>query len=167
MSRTLSRMTLRTPGPLLVLGGLTVALVDGLDAVIVSRTRGIGAGRVFQGIASGLLGRASFDGGAASIALGVGVHVTIAIAAVLVLYTAAARWPALTRRPWVTGPAYGVLVYLFMNLVVIPLSAIGMRPVSRVQLVNGLLIHALGVGLPAALFARQALSTRRDRRATL
>jgi hypothetical protein len=157
-------MTLRTPGPVLVLGGLTVALVDGLDAVILSRTRGIGAGRVFQGIASGLLGRASFNGGTASIALGVAVHVTIATAAVLVLYAAASRWPALTRRPWAIGPAYGVLIYLFMNLVVIPLSAIGLRPVSRVQLVNGLLIHALGVGLPAALFVRQALSMDRAAR---
>jgi len=158
-------MKLRTPGLVLVLGGLTVALVDGLDAVILARTRGVGAGRVFQGIASGLLGRASFDGGAASVALGVAIHVTIATAAVVVLYGAALRWPTLTRRPVLAGPCYGVLVYLFMNLVVIPLSAIGLRPVSRPQLVNGLLIHALGVGLPAALFVRHALSIGRGRRA--
>jgi hypothetical protein len=43
-----------------------------------------------------------------------------------------------------------------MSFVVVPLSAIGARSPSTGVLLNGLLIHALGVGLPAALSARAA-----------
>jgi uncharacterized membrane protein YagU involved in acid resistance len=58
----------------------------------------------------------------------------------------------------VCGLVYGVLVYLFMNLVVLPLSAAG-RPTFVVPVVvNGVLIHMLGVGLPSALFAKAASS---------
>lgn len=53
---------------------------------------------------------------------------------------------------------YGVLVYLFMNLVVLPLSATagGGFPPPFGILLNGVLIHIFGVGLPSALFARAA-----------
>ena len=50
--------------------------------------------------------------------------------------------------------AYGVAVYFFMNLVVIPLSAIGAVRFSPVLFANGILIHVFGVGIPSALFAR-------------
>jgi hypothetical protein len=55
------------------------------------------------------------------------------------------------------GLVYGLLVYAFMNLLVLPLSAAGGGGFpSPPVLANGLLIHALGVGLPSALFARAA-----------
>jgi len=40
-----------------------------------------------------------------------------------------------------------------MNLVVIPLSAIGAVRCSWPRLVNGILIHVFGIGIPSALFA--------------
>jgi hypothetical protein len=50
-----------------------------------------------------------------------------------------------------------VLVYLFMNYVVLPLSAFTQGgPAALPVLLNGLLIHIFGVGLPSALFARAA-----------
>jgi hypothetical protein len=53
---------------------------------------------------------------------------------------------------------YGLAVYGVMNYVVIPMSAIGPRtaPTPLPVLANGLLIHAFGVGVPAALVARAA-----------
>ena len=70
------------------------------------------------------------------------------------------RWAwfcTLRRRPFLTGPLFGLVAYGVMNYIVIPLSAAasgGTPPVP--VLLNGLLIHAFGVGLPAALFARAA-----------
>ncbi len=63
----------------------------------------------------------------------------------------------LTRHPIPCGIVYGLLAWLVMNRVVIPLSAIGTAvwPVLPV-LANGLLIHAFGVGLPSAIFAALA-----------
>jgi hypothetical protein len=58
----------------------------------------------------------------------------------------------LRRRPAVCGILYGLMTFAVMNLVVLPLSAIGHVPqFSPVSLTNGLLIHAFGVGLPTAV----------------
>ena len=91
-----------TPARALLLGGLTVGVLDGFDALVFFGLRGV------------------------------------------------------PQRPWIYGPLYGLLVYAVMNFVVIPLSAVAARSPSTSVLVNGLLIHALGVGLPAALSARAA-----------
>lgn len=56
---------------------------------------------------------------------------------------------------------YGIAVYFVMNYVVIPLSAASRGAFSMPVFLNGILIHAFGVGLPAALFARAALEDRR------
>jgi hypothetical protein len=50
------------------------------------------------------------------------------------------------------------MVYGIMTWVVVPLSAAASNPPSLPVLINGLLIHAWGVGLPSALFARAAWS---------
>jgi len=145
-----------TPARALLLGGLTVGVLDGLDALIFFGLRGVPPARLFQGIASGLLGRSAFAGGMATALLGVLLHFFIAFAVVTTYHVAARRLPGLTDRPWIYGPLYGLLVYAVMSFVVVPLSAIGARSPSTDVLLNGLLIHALGVGLPAALSARAA-----------
>jgi len=137
-------------------GGLTVGALDGLDAVVFFGLRGVPAPRIFQAIASGLLGRAAFQGGLATVALGVALHFFIAFTVVVTFYAASRRLPALTRRPLVWGPLYGIAVYLVMNLIVLPLSAAAHGMPSPPVLVNGVLIHMFGVGLPSALFARAA-----------
>jgi hypothetical protein len=73
-------------------------------------------------------------------------------------YAASRRLPALARRPLVFGPLYGLVVYAVMNYVVVPLSAavVGSGPKPIPVIVNELLIHVIGVGLPAAIFAARA-----------
>lgn len=145
------------PARALLLGGVAVGVLDLLDAVLFFGARGVPPVAILQSIASGLLGRAAFRGGAATAALGVLLHFFIAFAVVAVYYVASRRFPALRRHPLVFGPLYGLAVYAVMNAVVLPLSAAahGMPPLP--VLINGLLIHVLGVGLPSALAARAAL----------
>jgi hypothetical protein len=145
-----------------IYGGLTIGLLDGLDALIFFGPRGVAPERIFQAIAAGLIGRATaFGGGWVTTALGAVLHLTIALTIATVYYQASLRVPTLVRRPLVCGPLYGVLVYLVMNLIVIPLSALGRGSPTVPVVINGVLIHLVGVGLPAALFARraQALAT--------
>jgi hypothetical protein len=147
-----------SPPRAILFGGLAVGVLDGMDAVLFFGARGVPAPRIFQGIASGLLGPASFRGGAATALLGVVLHFTIALGIVAVYVAASRRWTALARRPLAFGPLYGLAAYAVMNGIVLPLSAVaagGPKPLP--VLVNGLLIHMIGVGLPAALFARAAL----------
>ncbi len=143
---------------LLALGGLVVGVLDILDAFVFFGLRGIPLIAIPQSIASGLLGRAAYRGGVPTAALGLLLHFGISFTIVSVYY-AASRWlPALARQPLVFGPLYGLVVYGVMNYVVIPLSAavVGSGPKPAAVIANGLLIHMIGVGLPAALFGAMA-----------
>jgi hypothetical protein len=141
-----------------IYGTLAVGTLDALDAIVFFGLRsGAQPIRIFQGIASGLLGPAARQGGVRTAALGVVLHYFIAFGIVVTYFLASRRIPVLTRHPVVCGLLYGLAAYAVMNLVVIPLSKIGgpTMPAAPV-LANGLLIHMFGVGLPTALFARAA-----------
>lgn len=149
----------------IVYGTLVVGTLDALDAVVFFGLRsGATPIRIFQSIASGLLGRASFQGGLGTAALGVCLHFFIAFVIVTIYHVASRRARILTDRPVMFGLLYGVAAYFVMSRIVVPLSAAGDGGWPPLPvLVNGLLIHALGVGLPSALFARAAASRSRAR----
>lgn len=137
-------------------GGLVVGVLDGLAAVINAGLSGASPVRVFQFIASGLLGSASFSGGLATALLGVLIHFLIAFVAATVYYRASLSFPVLIRRALMCGMIYGVVVYFFMSRIVVPLSATRKSPLSFTQLLTSLIIHILFVGLPIALLARRS-----------
>jgi len=138
-------------------GTLTVGTLDGLDAIVFFGLRGASPVRIFQSIAGGLLGRAaSVSGGLPTAALGLVLHYFIAFVIVTTFVLASKRLTVLTRHPIWSGLLYGVGVYLVMNLIVIPLSALGRGAFVLPVVANGVLIHMFGVGLPSSLFARAA-----------
>ena len=139
-------------------GTVTVGVLDLLDAFVFFGMRGAAPRRILQSIASGVLGRAAYQGGTRTAALGLLLHFFIAFGIVVVYFAATRLLPALHRRPWLFGAAYGIVVYVVMNQVVVPLSAaaVGSGPTPVPVLINGLLIHILGVGIPSALFTRAA-----------
>jgi uncharacterized membrane protein YagU involved in acid resistance len=144
-----------------VLGGLVLGTTDLTFAcTFAALNSGASPVRVFQAVARGVLGRASFNGGAASAALGVGLHYFIAISMALVYYAASRRYPALARRPIAYGIPYGVLLYLIMNLVVLPLSAIGMPSFSDTLWVTLSVIMHMVFGVICAVAARSASKPR-------
>ena len=149
-----------TPARAVLFGALVVAVLDILDAIAFWGLRGAAPIRVFQGIAAGLLGREAFGGGVATALLGASLHAFIAFSVVSVYYLASARLRFLALRPWVFGPLYGSLVYLFMYGVVLPLSAAPTPKYSFAHVANGLFAHLFLVGLPSALFVRAARATR-------
>jgi hypothetical protein len=140
----------------ILFGTLVVGTLDALDAIVFFGLRsGAGPTRIFQGIASGLIGPAARQGGLKTAALGVFLHYFIAFGIVTTYFLVSRRALLLTRHPVMCGLLYGLLAYAVMNLVVIPLSKIGGPTMPALPvLANGLLIHMFGVGLPSALFAR-------------
>jgi hypothetical protein len=82
------------------------------------------------------------------------LHFVIATGVVVTYFLASRRIHALTEHPWALGAIYGVAVFGVMNFVVIPLSAVSLRPRSFLAMMPGILIHIFGVGIPAALAAR-------------
>ncbi len=149
-----------TRGRAIALAGLTIGTLDILDAFIFFGVRsGAQPLRILQGIAGGLLTRpVAQSGGLPTALLGLALHFFIATTIAAVYMFASRAIPMLARRPCVFGPLYGIAAYFVMNLVVLPLSASpppAFNPATPV-LINGLLIHMFGVGLPAALFASRA-----------
>src|SRR5687767_2250647 len=93
-----------------VLGGLTAGVLDILDAFAVATLNGGSPIRVLQAIASGIFGRAAYEGGMPAAALGLGLHFVIAIGAAATFFLATRRWPILLQRPVLSGLTFGLAV---------------------------------------------------------
>lgn len=133
------------------LAGLICGVLDGLTAVALAGGRWI---RLFQFIASGILGPNAFKGGLGAATLGIALHFSIALGAAAVYYAASRAVPFLVERAILCGIAYGVAVHLFMYFVTIPLSAIGKRPFSTRGFLTQLMVHMIVVGPSIALVVR-------------
>ena len=143
--------------PLVVLAGIVGATCDITYAILYYGWQGVPAERILQTVASGVLGKASYDGGWSTAALGLACHYAIVIVAAAVFWAVARRWTWLRSEPITAGLAFGVAIYGFMNFVVLPLSAYP-YPLRFPLLTTatGLLVHMVGVGLPIALITRRA-----------
>jgi hypothetical protein len=147
--------------------GLIAGTLDMSDAIIYSHIRGVTAERVCQYIASGLIGMKSFSMGATSAALGLMLHYFIALSWTAIFYMASRRLMILTRHPILSGLVYGLAVYLFMNLIVVPLSGVPRPkgPPSLVSRVNGVLAVVLCIGLTISLLVSRWAPTGRSKTA--
>lgn len=143
---------------LLVIAAATLlaGTLDILDAFTFwGVTKAVPPERILQSIASGLLGKAAFQGGTGAAALGLLLHYFIMSVMAALYVLAARRLPVLVRRPLLMGLAYGAATYVVMNYVVLPLSAVG--PASAFawpRFINNLGAHLVLVGIPIALVAR-------------
>lgn len=147
-----SQKTMSLPKAILW-GGLVAGVLDAIDGVVAFGLKGLNPIQVLQYIASGLLGPSSFSGGLATAALGTVLHFVIAFVASAV-YVFASRWlTALKTNPVLSGLLFGAAVYFFMNYLVLPLSSVAHSPFSLVMFLNGVIGHALFVGVPIAWYA--------------
>jgi hypothetical protein len=127
----------------ILIGGTLAGTFDLAVALLI-------AGRnVPRGIAGGLLGKSALQGGLGIWVLGIVLHYVIALCAAAIYCQASRRLAFLNEHWFVSGLFFGIGVYLVMNLIVLPLSALHtMGPYNHRTLVGGILIHMLFVGLP-------------------
>lgn len=148
----------RNAAKAILLGGLIAGTLDLMAAFVSAwlRTRTTPL-RLSQYIASGAIGPAAFSGGNKTALLGVAFHFLIATTAAVVFYLASRVLRFLVEWPIPMGLLYGVLVYLFMNFVVLPRSAIAparIAPALSARAIQALIIMFC-VGLPVALIVRR------------
>jgi len=116
--------------------------------------------RVLQSIASGVLGKSAFQGGSDTVILGAILHCTVAYGWTAIFLIAARHWRAFSRvlagryGALKTGFPFGVVVWLVMDFVVMPLSHAKPTPVGSSWFLVSLLWHPVGVGLPMAVVLR-------------
>jgi len=144
--------------PFMKRNGLLAIVVGGIAAGTLDLTQAclLFGWRIPLSIAAGLLGRAAFKGGAGTYALGVFLHFFIALSFAAIYYAASRTLAFLKEHPLVCGLFYGMAVENTMNLVVLPLSALHARgPYTLHDLILGLVVHAVVVGLPIAYSVRR------------
>ena len=120
------------------------------------------AARLWQGVAATVLGPKALEGGAATVAIGLLLHLGVALTWSAVFLAAARAWPAL--RHAIATPAgalgvaaaYGPLIWLVMSLVVIPLAT-GRPPRFGVRWWVQIFAHLPFVTLPLVFTARRVL----------
>jgi len=141
------------PALAILLGGGIAATLDMIYAIVSNEYYAdLPPQWTMQSVASGLLGDPAFDSGAAGALLGTFAHYAILFVAAGLYYLASRRIPALRTHAIICGIVFGVLVYLFMNFVVLPLSAFPFDlkfPIGR--LMRGFVSHGLLVGVPIAI----------------
>lgn len=138
--------------------GLIGGALDILAAFIIyGAVYGAKPVRILQSITAGLQGPAAYQGGTASAAFGLALHFFIAFVAGLVLAVAMMRIDLLRRSTLATGAAFGVAMYFFMQMIVLPLSLAASSSPDMKGLAIGIAIHIFLFGLPMAFAARRVL----------
>ena len=152
----------RTARRAILIGGLIAGALDITTVFVLAGLHGVGPVRIFHGIAEALIGPASQRGGAATAALGLLMHFSIATFWTAVFYFLSRRFPVLVERPLVFGPLYGALVFILMYRVAIPLvlalNALYLTefdPTIPPLRLRQLFVHLVCVGLPIALAVRR------------
>jgi len=136
----------------ILVGGVAAGILDIVYAFVLTGLRGGTPLRVLQSVASGVLGSSAYQGsGAATGTLGLALHIGITIVAAAVYYVAARRSTLMRDHYLAAGSLFGALVYLFMNFVVLPLSAVPFETLrTPAAMLQGFVSHALLVGIPIA-----------------
>jgi hypothetical protein len=139
-----------------VCGGLVAGTLDiGAGALI----NAVSPLLVLQFIASGVLGKAAYQAGIAGVALGLGLQWAMSLL-IAAIYVAARRWLAPVRnlltRSWLLGGVLaGVVIFVVMSFIVLPLSAAvpQLQPTALGAVEN--LLAMLGFGLIIAFAAHR------------
>ncbi len=130
--------------PAITVAGLIVGVLDISSAVVIWWQRGVALQRGLQGIAAGLLGANSYEGGMATASLGLALHFFVAFVVVSIFYLTSRKIPFLTKQPVVSGVFYGIGVYIVMYWFVLPMA-----------FSIAIAIHIFLIGLPTALIMRR------------
>jgi uncharacterized membrane protein YagU involved in acid resistance len=114
--------------------------------------------QILQGIASGIFGRNAYAGGAAMAITGLVFHYVIAMFFTIGYFLVYPHLPFLHKLPIVSGVLYGAIVWMIMNLVVLPLSAYNRPPLRLGPSLIGMLILIVMIGIPVAIMTARYYS---------
>ena len=131
--------------------------LDILWAMIL--TMAIGKGDIpamLRFVASGPFPQAT-EWGAAGAALGLVVHFSLMAIMAAAFVLAARQVPALVHRPWLAGVGYGLITYVAMNWVVVPVRFDAPLPPKAISIATQLFAHIALVGIPFALITAKTL----------
>lgn len=143
----------------IILGTLVAGTLDIAAATGLTLFYGREPMNMLRYVASGPF-PAAMGWGEAGAALGLLVHFALMAIMAAAYVAAAARRPALRRRPVLWGTLYGLATYVVMNLIVVPARFGTPIPPPTRAIVTQLFCHVVLVGIPIALIAARQLRHR-------
>ncbi|RSC93491.1 hypothetical protein [Tenacibaculum singaporense] len=136
----------------ILIATLLVGTLDGLAAIIQFLINGgSDISKVFQFIASGVFGKTAFSGGTTMALYGVVFHYLIALVWVVLFFLLYPKIIKKSLNKYLVGTVYGILIWLAMNKVVLPLSYTPNLEKTIMQDVVAALILIVFVGIPTAV----------------
>ena len=137
--------------------GLVAGTLDIGENLIFNAFRHVTPKMVFQYIASGLIDGRAFTLGGESVALGVIIHYAIAMTWTVIFFLLSRKLIFLTRHAVISGVVYGGIVYMIMNLVVLPLTRVPHAPkaATLASRISGVLALLFCMGFALALLIRK------------
>jgi len=142
----------------IVSGGALAALLDGVCVTGLYSLKSIPAITLWQNVASSLLGEGAFTTGWTGGIIGLLLHCGVAFTAATVFVFTARWFPAILRHDNLSGVAFGLIVFVVMNLVVVPLSRMPKRTVPLSMISMQIVMHIVLVGLPISISSRYFLT---------
>jgi uncharacterized membrane protein YagU involved in acid resistance len=125
----------------LLLSSLLASIAAGIpDVFVAAGLSRASPGKILQLIASGILGQASYNRGSISMALGFGLQLALSFVIALIYNIAFSQMPELRQSSWMFGALYGVVIFVVMNFVVVPLSRAHPKPRWDLKSVVAMLI---------------------------
>ena len=137
---------------------LVAGTLDIVFAMILTLIFGRHIPDMLRFVASGPFPAAT-DMGTSGAILGLLVHFTLMAIMAAVFVAIARTKPAIMEKPIQWGVIYGLITYVVMNLVVVPLR-FGAWPPKPLSIATQLFAHILLVGIPIALITARSLRAR-------
>ena len=142
----------------IALAALVAGTLDIVFAMMLSLIFGREIPNMLRFVASGPFPAATGMGTSGAI-LGLLVHFALMAIMATVFVAVARQKPELTAKPIQWGVIYGLVTYVAMNLVVVPLR-FGNWPPKPLSIATQLFAHIVLVGIPVALITARSLRGR-------
>ena len=140
----------------IVVAGLVAGTLDGLGAILTFLLRGgKDPVKIFNFIASGVFGESGLKGGTTMALAGLIFHLCIATIWAAFYFIIYPKVTVLAKSWVASGLSYGIVVWLGMNLVVVPLSSTPPLPMGVQGVIVGSVVLMICVGLPISFLARK------------
>ena len=142
--------------------GLIVALLDGTAACLNAYLqRRVGPLAVFRYVASGAFGRDALTGGWDMVVWGLFFHFIVATSWTFLFFLLFPKVKVLQLNKVYVGILYGVVVWLGMNFIVLPLSNVPPLTFRLVPTAIMIGIHMFVIGLTISLLANQHFASKK------
>ena len=143
----------KTKSMTILLTCLLTGTLDAIAAILISYR--IPPAVIFKFIASGWFGRPALSGGKGMVLWGLIFHYIIAAIFSVALFLVYPGMARIFKNKYLTGLAYGMLIWLIMNFIVLPFTNIpkSHTHIDAAGLVKGVAALIICVGMPIAIIA--------------